>query len=383
MTSMNTREFLAAAAGIGATGLMMAQGAPATGAGARSDTVFNVRDFGAKGDGKTSDTAAIQAALDAAGKVSGTVWFPAGVYPCHALKAPAHVTLKADPVWIFHKDLKGAVLLLDDPSASCLLDITGAYGVHVHGLLLQGIRNTPTPVHGIFLNNATKFSPCEDTLVVEDTKVQEFSGHGIYLKRVWLFIIRHSQCYNNAGSGVMIHGWDGFVTDNQFSGNGGHGFGTEECGATVMFTANRVEWNRGYGLYLCGGDAWNVTGNSFDRNWGAGLCAVGVSASTFTGNLFRRCGKDSRELSEGERSCQVRMEKCSGIAFTGNVCRAGRDDGGKGLFTPQVGFILKAMRCSIVKDNALAAGYMDTLLVDQGGHGPDFVFKDNVGYPMK
>ena len=332
MTSMNTREFLAAAAGIGAAGLAMAQGAPSAGAdaGARSDTVFNVRDFGAKGDGKTSDTAAIQAALDAAGKVSGTVWFPAGVYPCHALKAPAHVTLKADPVWIFHKDLKGAVLLLDDPSASCLLDITGAYGVHVHGLLLQGIRNTPAPVHGIFLNNATKFSPCEDTLVVEDTKVQEFSGHGIYLKRVWLFIIRHSQCYHNVGSGVMIHGWDGFVTDNQFSGNGGHGFGTEECGATVMFTANRVEWNRGYGLYLCGGDAWNVTGNSFDRNWGAGLCAVGVSASTFTGNLFRRCGKDSRELSEGERSCQVRMEKCSGIAFTGNVCRAGRDDGGKG-----------------------------------------------------
>ena len=41
------------------------------------------------------------------------------------------------------------------------------------------------------------------------------------------------------------------------------------------------------------------------------------------------------------------------------------------------------MRCSIVKDNALAAGYMDTLVVDQGGHGPDFVFKDNVGYPMK
>ena len=50
MTFMNTREFLAAAAGIGAAGLAMAQGAPSAGAGARSDTVFNVRAFGAKGD---------------------------------------------------------------------------------------------------------------------------------------------------------------------------------------------------------------------------------------------------------------------------------------------------------------------------------------------
>ena len=27
-----------------------------------------------------------------------------------------------------------------------------------------------------------------------------------------------------------------------------------------------------------------------------------------------------------------------GLAATGNACRAGRDDGGKGLYTPQVGF---------------------------------------------
>lgn len=62
---------------------------------------------------------------------------------------------------------------------------------------------------------------------------------------------------------MRIRGWDGFVTDNQFSANGGNGFGCEGVGATVMFTANRVEWNRGYGLSLVGGDDWNVTGNVF------------------------------------------------------------------------------------------------------------------------
>jgi len=41
---------------------------------------FNVRDFGASGDGKTFDTAAVQKALDACKESGGTVEFPAGTY---------------------------------------------------------------------------------------------------------------------------------------------------------------------------------------------------------------------------------------------------------------------------------------------------------------
>src|SRR4051812_15232639 len=41
--------------------------------------VFNVRDFGAQGDGKTLDTEAIQKAIDACGKdQGGTVLIPGG-----------------------------------------------------------------------------------------------------------------------------------------------------------------------------------------------------------------------------------------------------------------------------------------------------------------
>jgi polygalacturonase len=46
--------------------------------------VFNVKDFGAKGDGKTNDGTAIQDAINAANKVPGsTVYFPAGSYAVH------------------------------------------------------------------------------------------------------------------------------------------------------------------------------------------------------------------------------------------------------------------------------------------------------------
>lgn len=365
-------------AGLGVASLGLQSFAPAEGS---PDSRLNVKDFGAKGDGKTSDTKAIQEALDAAGKIDGTVWFPAGDYLCHDLKVPPHVTLLGDPAWIFRCEKKGAVLELDSPEADCLLEITGAYGARVRGLTLCGIPDAPKQIHGIYLNNTEAWSPKEDTVVIDDSKVMWFSGHGVFFKRVWLFIVRHSHFMSNKGDGIRLLGWDGFVTDNQFSGNGGNGFGCDDCGATVMFTANRVEWNKGYGLYINNGDDWNVTGNSFDRNFGAGLCANKATAIAVTGNVFRRCGKDSGQLNPGEKSCQVKLEDCSGVAFTGNACLAGQDDGGAGLFTPQVGFILKGLSHSVISGNALWHGYMEDMLVDRGGHGEEFIFKDNVGCP--
>ena len=45
-----------------------------------SAMIYNVKDYGAKGDGSTDDTAAIQAAIAAADTAAGTVWFPNGNY---------------------------------------------------------------------------------------------------------------------------------------------------------------------------------------------------------------------------------------------------------------------------------------------------------------
>ena len=60
-------------------------------AGART---YNIRDFGAKGDGKTIDTAALQAAIDACNKdQGGTVLVPAGTFVIGTTEMKSNVTL--------------------------------------------------------------------------------------------------------------------------------------------------------------------------------------------------------------------------------------------------------------------------------------------------
>lgn len=74
----------------------------------RNNAVYNVMDFGAIGDGKRLDTAAIQAALDAANEAGGgEVWIPSGVYLSFSLQVFSHITLKILP---------GATLLAANPN---------------------------------------------------------------------------------------------------------------------------------------------------------------------------------------------------------------------------------------------------------------------------
>ena len=69
----------------------------------RESFLLDVRDFGALGDGKSSDTAAIQAAI-AACPEAGTVWLPRGTYVSGPLFLKSRMTLWVD---------EGAVLLGD------------------------------------------------------------------------------------------------------------------------------------------------------------------------------------------------------------------------------------------------------------------------------
>ncbi|MBP3356582.1 MAG: glycoside hydrolase family 28 protein [Rikenellaceae bacterium] len=81
------RKFLAIAAALLLCG----------GVSAQSGGVYNVRDFGAKGDGVHIDSDAVNEAIGAAVKAGGgTVWFPAGIYSCYSIRLQNHITLRID-----------------------------------------------------------------------------------------------------------------------------------------------------------------------------------------------------------------------------------------------------------------------------------------------
>lgn len=80
-------------------------------AGARTPSgaagVFDVKKFGAKGDGKAVDTPAINRAIDtAAAAGGGTVFFAAGTYRCYSIRLKSNIALYLD---------QGATILAADP----------------------------------------------------------------------------------------------------------------------------------------------------------------------------------------------------------------------------------------------------------------------------
>ena len=91
------RGFLkAAGTGLGAGALVsLPQSAAAQNlSGQGRQAVFPVTDFGAKGDGSTLDTDAINSAIEAASRAGGgIILFPAGSYLSYSLHLKSNVTL--------------------------------------------------------------------------------------------------------------------------------------------------------------------------------------------------------------------------------------------------------------------------------------------------
>jgi hypothetical protein len=344
------------------------------------NNTFNVLDFGAVSDNKTDCTAAFQTALDKAGEVRGLVIVPPGEYLCNQLKMHPFTCIEGTSTYTYlsKEGSGGSRIKLHSANNECLLDITGAKGVRVKGLCLEG-GNIGEGIHGVMLNKKQNNDGTgEDVPVIEYCRVTQFTGNCVHLHNVWVFTIRHSFLLFSKKNGLYFRGWDGFLLDNWFTGNAGAGIMTDDA-CSVTCTANRIEWN-GYGIHISDGCSWNITGNYIDRCSQNGIFLGGgkraVHHMTMTGNIFYRCGAG---LSKDYSNAHVFFDYCMSIIFTSNTLKAGRDDFNDGVFKPNYGIVLRKLKNSIIANNTGQDGCLKEFIVDLGDHGENVKIADNFG----
>ena len=344
--------------------------------------LFNILDYGAVGDGITDCTASIQKALDDASTCMGIVEVPPGKYSVGKLHIHGQgVSLIGSSAWSFRSD-GASIFILNDSSADCMIDITGAFGCAIRGMSLNG-NKLGRMIHGIKLYwNEYNGGSEEDTPTIDDCRIGHFSGDGVHLEHIWCFSVRHSMLHDNGRAGLFIDGWDGFILDNWLSCNNGGGLLGGGVVASITCTGNRVEWNRSGGFIIPFGDSYNITGNFFDRSFGPALRlgsmnTSGVSLVTVTGNIFRRSGAHEAPFENPMDCSHVILSNCSNMVLSGNTMRVGRNDGGGGVLSPDYGIIIHSCKNCIIKDNTMMTGAKKELISETSNI--DCIISNNIG----
>jgi polygalacturonase len=184
-------------------------------AGDNRSGVFDVGRFGATGDGKTIDSAAINRAIEEAASSGGTVYFPAGNYLCHSIHLKGKVALYLE---------QGATIVAADPATDASRSYDPAesnkpwedyqdYGHnHWHNSLVwgEGLSDVsiygPGLIWGKGLSRGWGAGP-----VAEKPGV---ANKAIALKNCRNVLLRDFSILHGGHFGVLATGVDNFTIDN-------------------------------------------------------------------------------------------------------------------------------------------------------------------------
>lgn len=242
--------------------------------------VFVPENYGAKGDGTTDDTVALQAAITAAQGVNGTVQLSAKTYKITAsLSISAGMTIRGSgvaPLWGSNASFPNvsSVLLSQTPfiSGSVILQSVAATDA-----LVVSVNGSSVDFYdfGIRFADAIKFSTSSTGHGINCTPPtyntgQEWGVEGCTWNNIWIYghdgnhyAVRMVNSQNNNFSNIQTFGGGGFefynnaVTNPQFSGNSTY----TECYVAVYCggTAN------GYYLHKSSGSTYGVILQCFIR----------------------------------------------------------------------------------------------------------------------
>ncbi|MFD8648646.1 glycosyl hydrolase family 28-related protein [Streptomyces mirabilis] len=324
---------------------------------------LNVKDtaYGAKGDGTTDDTVAIQAALDAA-PAGGVVYLPEGIYRTSApLVLPPAITLRGS-----HANMMTALNLADPPCyIQPLPSFTGAMLIllkdqasggyaklpaehRIENLMLDGSTLDGTkPIDGIFAAGNIQ------NVRMDKVTIRRMSNNGIVTGSIadvfpYSWRMTNVMIDNCRGNGVLFTRMtDLTMIDCQAIGNWAQGMVLSNI-ANSQLIGCRWEWNGSHGLHITG--SWgNGTGSggmqldasSTDRNGGHGVLidATGNAPISITNLATRRDGRNGGSGGGGFAGLAVVGATMPVVANT-VTCYPGVDDDNTGTSSPQYGALL-------------------------------------------
>jgi len=185
-----------------------------------SPLVVNVRDKGAKGDGRTDDTVSIQAAIDEVGGTGGTVLVPGGTYMVEVVDRQRRVTLKSDMTLKLAND---AVLKAfpNDSRKYAVLSITDVSNVTVVGGTLEGDRAEHKGKDGE-AGMGIRISHGAKRITVSGVTARKMWGDGFYVEGAKDTKFCDVIADNNRRQGLSIIEASGvLVTDSMFKNTHG------------------------------------------------------------------------------------------------------------------------------------------------------------------
>jgi parallel beta-helix repeat protein len=272
--------------------------------------IFNVQDYGARGDGRTDDTDAVQLAVNAASFDGGTVFIPSGTYIL------SQSILLTDGITLAGAGMGTTVLKIADNTNTRIVGLVrtpygrGTRNVCVRDLTLDGNRDNQAEVEQVgFYCGVIPDQPTSDydisCLRVEAHHFHDygFDPHEVVTRLTLVDCVSH----HNGLDGFTLDGVQTSIVKGCIAfNNDRHGFNLVTNSRFCILSQNLAYENKGNGFTIQNGSHSNeVIGSLSRENGGDGLYSIEVNDNAFFNNTVLRNQQNGIRIRGGARTTVI------------------------------------------------------------------------------
>jgi parallel beta-helix repeat protein len=263
--------------------------------------------YGAKGDGTTDDTAAIQAAISAGNKTGAVVFFPAAVYRVSQVVLMKGTILQgvSSGTYPDNDTISGASVIarLANSNKDLILAPDGANYCRIFDLAIDGNKNNNVAGYGLCVADGAAGQ--ESQIFVNRCYFHDNPNSNVYLGRNRRANSLHNNVFNysKSGDGITVAGSDNTIATNIIGSNGRAGIclGTTATqnwaasspsnAAAIAHVQNNDIYGNMVGIALANGSSGcMIAGNGIDRNTHQGITVYSGASNALVTNTLHSNG---------------------------------------------------------------------------------------------